>query len=54
MVYNEYGQKVRIGRRGVTFYGKPDLEGILTKELRGLKGRLLVTGQWSQVLWLFS
>lgn len=38
------GQTVRISRRGVEFYGKPDLEGILEKELRAVSGRLLVTG----------
>lgn len=33
-----------IGLQDVEFYGKPDLKGILEKDLNRLAGRFLVTG----------
>ncbi|KAI9037210.1 FAD-binding domain protein [Aspergillus affinis] len=37
------GEKVRISRRGTVFYGKPDLEGIIHRELAMSNGRMLLT-----------
>lgn len=37
-------QRVRISQQGVEFYEKPDLEGIMEKELQAVSRRLLITG----------
>lgn len=44
---HEDGQRIELGRWGKEYYGKPDLKGILEKELQKVPGKLLVTGMWS-------
>lgn len=45
------GEKLNIGRRGATFYGKADLQGILKKEAQICPGKVLIASEPLLALW---